>query len=189
MDKNLIPWEFLVAAAIVLAMITIFSLVRWVFQPRPKRLPMKRVILFVLCFGVILYANRFVDNFPAKFRAGINGNAASTSDTPQFDDLQTPVFAKPRTEVFNAALQVIEAQSSWKLISRADNEQSIQIEISTMLGILTDQMLVSFVDQGDRTRVDIQSKALKGSADFGTNRRHIIRFLKALEQQLGVTRQ
>jgi hypothetical protein len=189
MDKELLPWELLVAAAIILAMITVFSLVRWVFQPRPKRLPMKRIIVFVLCFGVVLYAYRFVDNFPAKFRAGVNANAASTSETPQFEELRTPRFAKSRLEVFDATVKAIEDQSGWELTSRADSEQSLQVEISTMLGIFTDQMRISFIDENGVTRVDIQSQALKGSADFGSNRRHIVELIKALEQQLGVKRQ
>ncbi len=189
MDKELLPWELFVAAAIIVAMITVFSLVRWVFQARPKRLPMKRIIVFVLCFGVVLYAYRFVDNFPAKFRAGINANAARTSDTPQFEELRTPYFARSRDEVFEATVRTINAQSGWELTSRADSEQSLQVEISTMLGILTDQMRISFIDEGNRTRIDIQSQALKGSVDFGSNRRHIFQLLKALELQLGVARE
>ncbi len=189
MDTELLPWELFVAAAIIVAMITVFSLVRWVFQARPKRLPMKRIIVFVVCFGVVLYAYRFVDNFPAKFRAGINTNTANTSDTPQFEELRTPHFAKTRLEVFDATVRAIKAQSGWELTSQADSEQSLQVEISSMLGIFTAQMRISFIEEGSRTRVDIQSQALKGGADFGSNRRHIVQLLEALEQQLGVERE
>lgn len=188
-DREILPWEVFVVAAIAFAMLIIFSLVRWVFLPRPKHLPSKRIIFFMLCLGLVFYAYRFVDNFPAKFRAGIDTNSASTSDTPAFDDLRTPRFAKNRTEVFEAALRAIEAQRGWTLTNRADSDKSLQVEISVMLGIFTDQMRISFIEEGGKTRVDLQSQSLKSSADFGANRRHILQFIKALEQQLGVRRE
>lgn len=187
-DSLTMPWEVFVVAAIVLAMLLVFSLVRWIFLPQALkgRFPAKRLFLFVACMGLVFYAYRFVDNFPAKFQAGINTNLASTSDTPAFPELKTPRYAKSRTDVFEAATRAIEAQRGWKVVNMADSGSSLQAEVSVLLGIFTDDFLVSLVEEGGNTRVDVQSRSRKGGLDLGANRRHVVQFLMALEAQLGV---
>lgn len=187
-DSLTMPWEVFVIAAIVLAMLLVFSLVRWIFLPRAikGKFPVKRLLLFVGCMGLVLYAYRFVDNFPAKFQTGLNTNVASTSDTPAFPELRTPRYAKNRTDVFEAATRAIQAQRGWKVVNMADSGSSLQAEVSVLLGVFTDDFLVSLVEEGGNTRVDVQSRSLKGGLDLGANRRHIVQFLMALESQLGV---
>ena len=188
-DQPTLPWEVFVVLAILTAMLTIFSMVRWVFRPRPKRLPAKRLLLFLACISLVFYAYNSVDSFPDKFQAGLRNNSASTSDDPQFEELRTARFPRSRQEVFDASIRAINSTRGWTLTNRADSGTALQAEVSAALGIFTDDVLISLIDEGGNTRVDVQSKSRKGNSDFGANRRHIAQFLMVLERELGVPRQ
>jgi len=188
-DRVTLPWEVFAVLAILTAMLTIFSMVRWVFQPRPKRLPAKRLFLFLACICLVFYAYSAVEDFPDKFQAGLRNNSASTSDTPQFEELLTPRFPRGRQEVFDASIRAINSMRGWTLTNQADSGDALQAEVSVLLGMFTDDVLISLIEEGGNTRVDVQSRSRKGSSDFGANRRHIAQFLLALERELGVARQ
>lgn len=188
-DQATTPWEVFAILAILTAMLTIFSTVRWVFQPRPKRLPAKRLFLFLACICLVFYAYNTVEAFPDKFQAGLSNNSANTSDTPQFAELLTPRFPRGRQEVFDASIRAINSMGGWTLTNQADSGTALQAEVSVALGIFTDDVLISLIDEGGATRVDVQSKSRKGNSDFGANRRHIAQFLMVLERELGVPRQ
>jgi uncharacterized protein (DUF1499 family) len=188
-DQVTLPWEVFTVLAILTAMLTIFSMVRWVFRPRPKRLPAKRLLLFLACISLVFYAYNSVDAFPDKFQAGLRNKMASTTDDPQFEELRTPYFPRSRQEVFDASIRAINSMRGWSLTNQGDSGTLLEAEVSAMLGIFTDQVLISLLDEGGRTRVDVQSTSLKGGSDFGANRRHIAQFLLVLERELGVPRE
>ncbi len=184
-DADILPWEVFVALAIIVAMITVFSLVRWVFRPKPKRFPTKRLVLFFVCIGLVFYAYQGVDDFSAKFRAGLNTNTAFTSDTPQFPELASPRYSQSPDQLFAASEAAIQQQRGWQITNIASDHRSLEVSVGVLFGMFEDQMKISFVPEGSQTRVDVQSHSLKGSGDFGANRRHILQYLKALNQELG----
>ena len=185
--QDVLPWEVFTLVALLLAMVLVFSLVRWVFRPRPKYFPTKKIIFFLLCLGLMFYTYRFVPNFSDKLQLGLRQNTASTDQAnPLFPELLSPRYETSQTDVFDAAVSAAQKQRGWKVTKRGDSKQSIEIEINVLLGAFKDTMRVSFVPEGNQTRVDIQSNSQKGNADLGANRRHIRQFIRALDDQLGV---
>ena len=187
MDTLLFPWEGLVVVCFFLALIILYTVIRWVFRPRPKgRFPLKRLIVFLACCGLIYYAFQAVDDFPERLRVGLRSTGAFTTvDTPQFEELRTRYYAQPPQELFDRSIMVIN-QLGWRVRDQSSDKDTIHARISRF-GFWTDEFLISFVPENGQTRVDIQSRVLNSStADLGANRRHIVEFYQALERELGI---
>ncbi|KPL85147.1 DUF1499 domain-containing protein [Herpetosiphon geysericola] len=187
--QDVFPWEVVVASSILLASMALFSTVRWIFRPQPKMFPGKRIVLFVVCLGLVFYAFRFVPNFRDKFERGLTTNRAATSDTPLIPELMTPRFSQDQKTLYEAGIRAIQAQRGWTITNRSDSQMSLKVDIDVMFGIFTDELTVAFNDEGGQTRVDIQSASKVGGADLGANRRHIRQLVHALEEDLGTPSQ
>lgn len=187
--QDVFPWEVVVVSSVILASMALFSTVRWIFRPQPKVFPGKRIVLFVICLGLIFYAFRFVPNFRDKFELGLSTNRAATSDTPIVPELMTPRFTQDQNTVYQAGVRTIQAQRGWTITNRSDSQTSLKVDINVMMGIFTDELTVAFIDEGGQTRVDIQSVSKVGGADLGANRRHIRQLVRALEEDLGTPSQ
>ncbi|HEY1016367.1 MAG TPA: hypothetical protein VGE07_26900 [Herpetosiphonaceae bacterium] len=187
-DKDLFPWEFFVVVAAILGLLTIISLVRWIFnRPQYSGFPVKRVVFVFLCLAMIAAPYQLVDQFPAKMRSAFSQSAWSTNDTPFYPELATPRFPLPRDQVYPTALKLARDEG-WEIVSESASAGTLFIKIPVLFGIYTDELRVAMIDEGPMTRVDLQASSERAKTDMGAGRRHIMTVLKGLEQELGVTR-
>lgn len=187
-DSAILPWEVFVIIAFLLGLFALMSMIRWVFRPPPKRFPAKRLVLILASAGFIFYAFQGIEGFKERFQRGITPgqNLAFTNDAPLVPELTTPRYALSQAELFNVTTEVVNKQKGWDIITSATDKSSMIIDIKVMFGIFHDSMSVSFVPENNGTRVDIQSRSLKGSVDLGANRRHVLQLIYALNKDLGI---
>lgn len=183
-DSAVFPWEVLVLLSFFGAILMVISLVRWVFRKGYKRRPTKRILFAVLCLAGIFLPFQLIDDFGARMRYGLQTNAASTSDSPIFAELRTPHYNLPADYVYAQALETAKSQRGWNVTADSGTNRVIGVRINILLGIFKDEMGIAVVDEGDSTRVDVQSKSLVGRSDLGANRRHVAQFLTALDERL-----
>lgn len=187
-DKELFPWEFFVVVAAVLGLLTIISLVRWIFnRPQYSGFPAKRVIFVFLCLGMIAAPYQLVDKFPDKLRSAFSQSAWSTNDTPFYPELATPRFPRPSDQVYAASLKLAR-EEGWDIVSESAAAGTIFLKIPVLFGMYTDELRVAVINEGDVSRVDVQASSERAKTDMGAGRRHILVLLKGLERELGVPR-
>ncbi|MBK8812177.1 MAG: DUF1499 domain-containing protein [Acidobacteria bacterium] len=75
--------------------------------------------------------------------------------------------------------------SNWKLADAgARQENQIVIKAEVPVVVFTDDLQVTINYAGDSARVNVRSASRVGKSDFGENRRHVAKFLDALDKKL-----
>lgn len=90
--------------------------------------------------------------------------------------------------VWEAALDTAE-HMGWTVVEVDEQDGRLRAEASTPVFRFVDDVAVRVtLDADGQTRVDMRSASRVGRADLGTNRRRIRRFMKRLDQEMGVDR-
>jgi uncharacterized protein (DUF1499 family) len=113
-------------------------------------------------------------------------NHAQTSHDDVDPRLRGRTYAVPFEQVWQASLALAGGGlRRWHVVESDDYEGIIKAESKTFLLRYVDDVSVTIqLDQDAQTRVDMESRSRKGSADFGTNARRIGKFFRALDQRL-----
>jgi hypothetical protein len=100
--------------------------------------------------------------------------------------LRGRTYAIPFEQVWQASLFLANGGlRRWQIIRSDDYDGVIEAEAKTLLLRFTDDVRIHiYLDQDAQTRVDVESRSRKGSADFGSNARRVSRFLRALDRKL-----
>ncbi len=82
--------------------------------------------------------------------------------------------------------EVVQNQTSWgkkwRIVETDLTMRHLKVEVPVWF--FTDDLKVTLRAQGDSTSVDVDSRSRVGQGDFGENRRHIVQFLRALDEKL-----
>lgn len=147
----------------------------------------KRKWLWVVVppFVVLLVAAKLMNTSPPT-------NRSATAPDAKDAGLRTRFYPLPLEKVEDAARQVALQLSTygqkWRLpyTGRADDtplQRSLDIEVPVL--VFTDDLTVTIQSESpDQSRVDVTSQSRVGKGDFGENRRHILQFLAALDEEL-----
>jgi uncharacterized protein (DUF1499 family) len=111
-------------------------------------------------------------------------NIVETGRTPEYPDIQPRTYQKPKAEVFDAALHVVNRLPRWSLVGYDENQGEIQAESRTALWRFVDDVRVRVRSREGGTVVDVRSASRVGRGDFGQNARRIRGFLEELDRQL-----
>jgi uncharacterized protein (DUF1499 family) len=111
-------------------------------------------------------------------------NIVETGRTPEYPDIQPRMYQKPKAEVFDAALHVVNRLSRWTLIGYDEKRGEIQAEVRTVLWRFVDDVRIRVGNREGTTVVEVRSASRVGRGDFGQNARRIRGFLKELDRQL-----
>jgi hypothetical protein len=100
--------------------------------------------------------------------------------------LRGRTYAIPFEQVWQASLALANGGlRRWHVVSSDDYEGVIQAESKTLVLRFTDDVTIRvYLDEDAQTRVDVESRSRKGSADFGANARRVGHFLRALDRKL-----
>lgn len=116
----------------------------------------------------------------------ISRNHAETSIDDPDPRLRGRTYAVPFEQVWQAATTLASGGlRRWRIVESDDYEGIIRAESRTLLWRFVDDVVISIrLDHDAQTRVDMQSRSRKGSADLGTNARRIGKFFRTLDQRL-----
>lgn len=113
-------------------------------------------------------------------------NRVATAQDHWDPRLRGRTYHVPFEQVWQASLTLAGGGlRRWKIVDSDDYEGVINAESKTFfLRMVDDVQIRVTLDEDAQTRVDVLSASRKGKADFGTNARRIVRFLRALDRKL-----
>lgn len=115
-------------------------------------------------------------------------NHAQTDAASRDARLRGRTYSIPFARVWDTALALVRALPRWRLVSSDEDRGIIQAEARTRIFKFTDDVTIRIrLDENALTRVDMRSASRVGIGDLGTNRRRIAKFLRRLDQRLGVS--
>ena len=154
---------------------------RFLFKPTRRRW----LLASAISVAALLIAAKVLNTSPPT-------NSVSTaSDAPP--ELKTRVYERDIAQVYAVAQNVAAEQKTWfkkwRIAHRAQTQaqagpQQRQFDVEVPVLFFTDDLKVSISADANGTKVDVESHSRVGQGDFGENRRHIVQFLKALDEKL-----
>ena len=100
-------------------------------------------------------------------------------------ELRTRVYARTPDEVRRVARQVAGEQKTWFRswrVGPTDDDSALRVAVPVLM--FTDDLTIRMDESDGQTRVNVESRSRVGQGDFGENRRHVVQFLRALDEQL-----
>ena len=174
---DLLPWEqtFIVSllGLLIVALTSLFALIR----RRPSG-PIRRLCMALFAAGAIL-PWLIQPHFGARLQRAGATNIAATSEQAPWPELKPRRYQRSITEVSQAVPRAIE-QLGWRLAGQH------AAEVPVAGGMFTDDLRVTLAEVDRQTVVSVHSSSRVGRGDLGENRRHVLQFLIALEQQLNM---
>ena len=140
-------------------------------------------LLLAAPFVAFIVAGKLLNTSPPTNRAQTAPDAAP--------DLRTRLYPTDLKTTFDAAREVIQNQTTWggpwRIIQTARDETDLTVrhlDVEVPVLFFTDDLTVTLRAHGNQTSVDVDSMARVGQGDFGENRRHVLQFLKALDEKM-----
>lgn len=174
---DLLPWEqiFMLSALglLIVALTTLIALMR-----RRRIGPLRRLCLVLFSIGAIL-PWLIQPHFGERLQRAGATNIAATSEQAAWPELKPRRYGRSVAEVAQAVPRAIE-QLGW----RPAGQEPFAVEVPVAGGWFTDDLRVLLAEQDQQTVVNVHSRSRVGRGDLGENRRHVLQFFIALEQQL-----
>ena len=133
-------------------------------------------------FAAFLVAAKMLNSSPPTNRAQTSPDGAP--------ELRTRVYPRDLNTTFDAVREVVQNQTtygrSWRIVESAHAESDLttrHLNVEVPVLFFTDDLKVTLRAQGEKTSVDVESKSRVGQGDFGENRRHIMQFLRDLDEK------
>jgi hypothetical protein len=125
----------------------------------------------------------------SRLLRGLTRNRAETDPFSPDPRLRGRTYAISFDRVWNAALALSRGQlPRWSVFSADDGGGIIRARVrARILSGVDDVRIEVILDENAQTRVDVSSASLQRKRDLGSNARHINRFLRALDAELGAT--
>ncbi len=145
---------------------------------RQKLAKRARIVLLVvgLSFGAFTFVSMMI--WPPI-------NHVSTGQTAQYPDIQPQSYRFSQARVYNAAIEVLDAERRFAVSERHDEAHIVNGTARTRF--FTDDMVIRVQPNGDGgSIVFVSSRSRVGKSDFGQNARNIRQFFAALDRNLGV---
>jgi hypothetical protein len=176
---DLLPWEqiFMISALglLIAALTGLIALIR-----RRRIGLFRRLYLALFSVGAIL-PWLIQPYFGARLQRAGATNIAATSEQAPWPELRPRRYGRPVAEVAQAVPRVIE-QLGWRLAG----QEPFAAEVPVAGGLFTDDLRVTLAEVDQQTVVNVHSSSRVGRGDLGENRRHVLQFFTALEQQLNL---
>ncbi|MEX1196577.1 MAG: DUF1499 domain-containing protein [Pseudohongiellaceae bacterium] len=96
-----------------------------------------------------------------------------------YPEIQPRYFDATADEVFNRALQAVEAMG-WELVDAAPEEGRIEATDTTFWFRFKDDVVIRIREEGDQTRLDARSTSRVGTSDVGKNAARLRAFFAEL---------
>ncbi len=145
------------------------------YNPKPKG---RKKWLFIvgIPLAVLLIAGRMTNTMP------LSHSVKTSSDGDA--ELKTRVYSHSPAEIMAAARAIAGEQKTWFKAWRVieSDENALHVEVPVLM--FTDDLVVTVSEAEGGTQLNVTSDSRVGQGDFGENRRHILQFLKALDEKL-----
>ena len=198
--KGLQIAEWAVYAAALGLVVSLVGLARLRRQRRAVVTGLLGVLLALPVLGMALHWEYATRTYPP-----INDISTDTVDPPEFWDMPNPMaypgeavaqqqragypdmapltLPQAPAEVFEAALQLVQARG-WSLVASDAEEGRIEAVATSRLFGFADEVTIRIVPEGSGSRVDMRSRSRLGKVDRGTNARRIRNWLADLKQSI-----
>lgn len=114
-------------------------------------------------------------------------NDITTGENTAYPALRSRVYYADVAATMAAAEQAIDRLPHWKVATRDAENDALEVEVKTPLGLFTDDVTVYFFPLGSgQTRVTIRSRSRLGRGDLGQNAAHIRELQAAMDDRLNV---
>ncbi|MBA4264124.1 MAG: DUF1499 domain-containing protein [Comamonadaceae bacterium] len=108
------------------------------------------------------------------------GEAVAQQQRAGYPDLAPLTLPQPPAEVFEKALQLVQARG-WSVVASDAEEGRIEAVATTRLFGFADEVSIRIAQDGSGSRVDMRSRSRLGKIDRGTNARRIRDWLADLK--------
>ncbi|MBY6203338.1 DUF1499 domain-containing protein [Halomonas denitrificans] len=115
--------------------------------------------------------------------ASYGGDEVARQQREGYPDLGPARFAASMADVFNAALETVDAMG-WERVAAERSEGRIEATDTTFWYGFKDDVVIRIGREDGRTRVDVRSKSRVGGSDLGKNAQRIEAFLDALASRV-----
>lgn len=117
------------------------------------------------------------------------GNISETKIDGDDSELKTRTYNADLQTVFETVKQIVPTLSTygsnWKLGDAKIESNAATVKAEIPVIVFTDDLKISLKQTDGKTSVDIYSNSRVGQSDFGENRRHTLKILKALDKKFG----
>lgn len=114
-------------------------------------------------------------------------NDITTGENTAYPALRSRVYYADVAATMAAAEKAVEHMPHWKVGTRDAENDALEVEVKTPLGLFTDDVTVYFFPLGSgQTRVTIRSRSRIGRGDLGQNAAHIRELQAAMDDRLNV---
>lgn len=112
-------------------------------------------------------------------------NDITTGENAAYPALRSRVYYTEVAAAMTVAEQALHRLPHWKLVARDSENDVLEAEVRTPLGLFTDDVTVYFFPLGSgQTRVTIRSRSRLGRGDLGQNAAHISELQGAMDDRL-----
>jgi len=114
-------------------------------------------------------------------------NDITTGENTAYPTLRSRVYYADVAATMAAAEKAVKQMSRWKVRTRDAENDALEVEVKTPLGLFTDDVTLYFFPLGSgQTRVTIRSRSRVGGGDLGQNAAHIRELQAAMDDRLNV---
>jgi uncharacterized protein (DUF1499 family) len=150
-------------------------------------------ILGVILIPLILILGGILLNRPTLFEAPglmkrmsiyLRYNVAETTASPILPELRIRRYSATPEAMKEAVERTLPRMARWKVVKAEPEIGVYHAEVTTALWRFKDDLSILITDQGGEVEVYLHSSSRVGRGDLGANRRHILEFYEALDEQL-----
>lgn len=113
-------------------------------------------------------------------------NDVRTGQTPEYPDVQPRTYAASEAKVAQAVKEALEALPRFRMVGSGSGRGGTAIHAVATTRVLRfeDEVTIRVQGQGGRTTVNVRSRSLQGSWDFGQNARNVRELLAEVDARL-----
>lgn len=111
-------------------------------------------------------------------------NIVETGKTPEYPDIQPCLYPFPIDQVYNAAHEVVQSLSLWRVVQVDKKHGMIGVEVTTPLFRFIDDITITIDVIKEKTRVCARSASRVGKWDLGQNARNLRLFFRSIDKYL-----
>jgi hypothetical protein len=123
--------------------------------------------------------------FSKRLRKYLTTNIAQTAVDSEYPELELPTLVGSARLILTRVERAI-ATLGWEVTLLDNNELEVNAEIQSAIFRFKDDISVKLIQVQNVVEIHIVSKSRIGKGDFGTNTRHILNLLNAIDRQIEI---
>lgn len=142
--------------------------------------------LLLILGGILLNRPMLFEapGFLTRLAIYLRYNVAETTASPLLPELKIRRYKVSQEAMKEVVERTLSRLARWKVVKAEPEVGVYQAVVTTPLWRFKDDVAILITDQDEGVEVYLHSSSRVGRGDLGANRRHILEFYEALEEQL-----